>query len=138
MTHKALNLLSLSRKGGNIELGEESVGACCRANHARLLILASDAGDNVRRRASSFTAHYNTPLVTAPFTKEELGMALGRSVCAIACLSDVQLAQAFVKALDSPEQYAELLAALETRVARVKQRRQEERAHRNNVKHGKK
>ena len=138
MTHKALNLLSLSRKGGNIELGEEPVGACCRGNHARLLILASDAGDNVRRRASSFTAHYNTPLVTAPFTKEELGMALGRNVCAIACLSDVQLAQAFIKALDSPEQYAKLLADLETRVARVKQRRQEEKAHRNNVKHGKK
>lgn len=138
MENRALGLLSLARKGGNIELGEEPVGSCCRAGHARLLILASDAGDNVRRRAAGFASHCTAPLITVPFTKEALGSALGRNVCPIACLRDVQLAQAFVKALGEPEKYQGLLAELQVRVARVKQRRQEEKAHRQNVRRGKK
>ena len=73
-----------------------------------------------------------------PYTKEELGHACGRAVCAMAAITDVALARAFVNALGQPEKYAELLADLDRRVERVQQRRREEKAHRNNIKHGKK
>lgn len=138
MTHKALNFLSLARKGGRIQLGEEPVGAVCRSGHARLVILAEDAGGSVTRRAQSFTRHGKAPLITVPFTTGQLGDALGRSACAIAALTDVALAQAFVKALDQPDTHEDLLRDLAIRVERVQKRRQEEKAHKNNVKHGKK
>ena len=136
--NKALNLLSLARKGRRIEVGEEPVGAAARAGHARLIVIASDATDHAFRRVKSFTAGTNQLYLKIPFTKDELGAALGRTSCAMAALTDVALAQAFVKALDQPQQHAQLLEALDTRVQRVRQRQAEEKAHRYNKKHGKK
>lgn len=135
---RALGLLSLAKKGGNLESGEENVGGACRAGHARLILLASDASDNAFRRARSFSAGGKIPFLRVPFTKEELGRALGRAVCSMAAVTDVSLALAVVQALGQPEKYQGLLEDLEKKVQRVKQRRQEEKAHRNNVKHGKK
>ena len=136
--NKSLGLLSISRKGGNIVYGEDHVGAQARAGRARLVILASDAGAHTVRRAKSFVAGTTQPLVTVPFTKDELGDALGIVSCAIACITDVRLAQAFVKTLGEPEKNAKLLEDLDVRVKRVEQRRAEEKAHRYNVRHGKK
>ncbi len=136
--NKSLGLLSISRKGGNIVYGEDHVGAQARAGRARLVILASDAGGHTVRRAKSFVAGTAQPIVTVPFTKDELGDALGVVSCAIACITDVRLAQAFVKTLGEPEKNAKLLEDLDVRVKRVEQRRAEEKAHRYNVRHGKK
>ena len=136
--NRSLGLLSISRKGGNIVLGEEQVGAQTRASRARLVILASDAGGHTVRRAKSFVAGTAQPLITVPFTKDELGDALGTTSCAIAAITDVRLAQAFVKTLGEPEKNAELLSELDVRVKRVEQRRTEEKAHRRNVRFGKK
>ena len=135
---RALNLLSLAKKGGNIQLGEENTGAACRAGHARLILVASDAADNAYGRVRTFSHAGKAPFIRVPYTKEELGQALGRAVCAMAAITDVALAQAFVKALGQPDKYEALLADLDARVERIKQRRREEKAHRNNIKHGKK
>lgn len=136
--NRSLGLLSIAKKGGNIVVGEEQVGAVARAGRARLMILASDAGDHTYRRAKSFVAGTPQPLLQVPFDKDTLGDALGTKVCAIAVLTDVRLAQAFVKTLGEPEKYAGLLKDLDVRVQRVEKRRAEEKAHRNNVRHGKK
>lgn len=135
---KTLGLLSIARKGGNIVLGEEQVGAAARASRARLVLLASDAGGHTLRRAKSFVAGTAQPLLTLRYGKEELGDALGTSVCAVCAITDVRLAQALVKTLGEPEKHAALLAELDVRVRRVEQRRAEEKAHRDNVRHGKK
>lgn len=135
--NKSLGLLSLARKGGNIVLGEEQAGAAARASRARLMLLASDAGGHTVRRAKSFVAGTAQPLLTLPYTRDELGDALGTMSCAIAAITDVQLALAFVKTLGEPEKYADLLQELDERVKRVEKRRAEEKAHRRNVRHGK-
>lgn len=136
--NKTLGLLSIARKGGNIVLGEEQVGAAARASRARLVLLAADAGGHTVRRAKSAVAGTAQPLLTLRYTKDELGDALGTSVCAVAAITDVRLAQAVVKTLGEPEKYAQLLEDLDVRVRRVEQRRAEEKAHRENVRHGKK
>lgn len=136
--NRSLGLLSLSRKGGNLAIGEEPVGAAARASRARLVLLASDAGGHTVRRAKSFVAGTAQPLITLPFTKDELGDALGVSSCAMAAITDVRLAQAFVKTLGEPEKYAQLLQDLDVRVKRVEKRREEEKAHKRNVRFGKK
>ena len=77
-------------------------------------------------------------MLTVDFTKDELGDALGTTSCAIAAITDVRLAQAFVKSLGQIEKNQKLLEDLDVRVKRVQQRRAEEKAHRNNVRFGKK
>lgn len=133
---RALNYLGLARRGDNLVYGEETVGGVCRAGHARLLIVARDAGDHTYRRAKSYVNGKKIPLRPVSYTKEELGAALGCGVCAIAALTDVALARAFVQALGEPEKDDELLQELDRRVQRVVKRRQEEKAHEKNIRRG--
>ena len=133
---KALNYLGLARRGSNLVYGEETVGGVCRAGHARLVIVAKDAGDHTYRRARSYVNGKKIPLRSVSFTKEELGGALGCGVCAIAALTDVALARVFVQALGEPEKDAELMQDLDRRVQRVVKRRQEEKAHERNIRRG--
>lgn len=135
---KALNYMSLARKAGRIELGEEPVGAAARAQRARLIIVASDAGDHTWRRAKSFVAGTVQLCIKVPYTKDALGQAVGRSSLAIAAITDPAMALAFVKALPQPEKYSEEQKALEVRSQRVRQRQQEAKAHLRNMQKGKK
>lgn len=136
--NKALGYLGLARRGNNIVIGEEPVGAACRAGHGRLLVLAADAADNTCRRARSFASGGKPPVLKVPFTKDELGDALGCNACAMAVFVDVALALAFVKALGEEEKHAEVIALLDRQTERVKKRRVEEKAHKKNVRQGKK
>ena len=135
---RALNYLALGRKAGLIELGEEPVGAAARAQKARLVLVAQDAGDHTWRRAKSFVAGTNQLCLKVPYTKDELGMAIGRTSLAIAAFTDPAMALAFVKALPQPEKYSEELASLEERTRRVQQRQKEAKAHQRNKQMGKK
>lgn len=133
---KALNYLALARKGGRVELGEEPAGAAARAGKAYLLIVASDAGDHTWRRAKSYAAGTDQQCLRVSFTKDELGMAIGRTSLAIAAITDVALALAFAKALEKSD--AGVLEVLEAKAKRLKSRQQEAKAHRRNVRKGKK
>lgn len=135
---KALNYLALARKAGRIELGEEPVGAAARAQHARLVVVASDAGDHTWRRAKSFVAGTDQQCLKVPFTKDEMGMVTGRSALAIAAFTDPAMALAFVKALGQPEQNKELLESLDKRTQRIRQRQKEAKAHERNKQLGRK
>ena len=135
---KALNYLSLARKAGRIELGEEPVGAAARAKKARLILVASDAGDHSWRRAKSFVAGTEQLCMKVPFTKDQLGEAIGRTALAMAAFTDPALALAFVKALGDPEKYKEALESLDRRTKRIRQRQQEEKNHQRNLRQGKK
>ena len=135
---RAVNYLALGRKAGLIELGEEPVGAAARAQKARLVLVAQDAGDHTWRRAKSFVAGTNQLCLKVPYTKDELGMAIGRTSLAIAAFTDPAMALAFVKALPQPEKYSEELASLEERTRRVQQRQKEAKAHQRNKQLGRK
>ena len=130
---KALNYMALARKAGRIELGEEPVGAAARAQHARLVVVASNASDHTWRRAKSFVAGTQQQCIKVPYDKDQLGMAIGRSSLAIAAFTDSAMALAFVKALGQPEKYAGELEDLEKRTQRVQQRQKEAKAHQRNV-----
>ena len=135
---KALNYLALARKAGRIELGEEPVGGATRALKARLVVVASDAGDHTWRRAKSFVAGTQQECIRVNFTKDELGQAIGRSALAMAAFTDPALALAFVKALEPQDMYKETLANLDKRTQRVQQRQAEARAHQRNKRLGRK
>ena len=134
--HKALNYMSLARKAGRIELGEEPVGAAARAQKARLVVVASDASDHTWRRSKSFVAGTNQQCIRVAFTKDELGQAIGRASLAVAAFTDPALALAFVQALADPR-YDEVITHLQDRTNRVRQRQAEEKAHQRNKRLGK-
>ena len=133
---KALNYLALARKGGRVELGEEPVGAAARAGKAYLMVVATDAGDHTWRRAKSFAAGTSQQCIKVPFTKDELGMAIGRTSLAMAAFTDAALALAFAKALEKCP--AEVIGALDEKAKRLKTRQQEAKAHQKNLRKGKK
>ena len=135
---KALNYLSLARKAGLIELGEEPVGAVARAKKARLVLVACDAGDHTWRRAKSFVSGTEQLCIKVPFTKDQMGQAIGRTALAIAAFTDPAIALAFVKALGNPEKYKEALESLDKRSQRIRQRQQEEKNHQRNLRQGRK
>jgi ribosomal protein L7Ae-like RNA K-turn-binding protein len=135
--HKALNYMGLARRGGRIELGEEPCGGAARAGHARLIVVAGDASPHTWRRAKSYTAGTDQQCIKVPFSKDELGEAIGRTSLAMAAFTDPALALAFVKALDGQEQYREVLENLELKSKRLKQRQDEAKAHQRNVRMGK-
>ena len=138
MEDKSLRLLGLARRGRLAEVGEEPVGIACRAGHARLLLIAKDAGDHTFRRARSFCRSGKPAWMQVGFTKEELGNGLGCNACALCAVLDPALAKAFVEALGTGEGNEAILQELTRQTMRVQKRRQEEKAHRNNIKHGKK
>lgn len=114
---KALNYMALARKAGRIELGEEPVSNAARAHLARLVVVASDAGDHTWRKATGLVSGTEQQCIKVPFTKDELGQAIGRTSLALAAFTDAALALAFVKALDDPNpQVIEKLDALAQRL----------------------
>lgn len=132
---RALSYLALARKAGLIELGEEPVGAVTRAGKASLVVVAKDASDHTWRRSLSFVAGTRQQCLRLPFTKEELGLAVGRQELAIGAVTDPALALSFVRALPQLPG-GEILPALEELAQRQRSRQKEAQAHKRNVRRG--
>ena len=135
---KVLNYLSLARKAGRAELGEEPVGAAARALHAHLIVVAGDASDHTWRRAKSYVAGTDQQCIRLPYSKDEVGMAIGRTSLAIAAVTDPALALSLVQSLPQVEKFAAVIAVLEEKVQRQRKRQSEAKAHKRNVRKGKK
>ena len=135
---KALNYLSLARKAGYAELGEEPVGAITRTGKGYLVVVAGDASDHTWRRAKSFVAGTSQQCIRLKCTKEELGIVVGRTSLAIAAITDAPLALALVKSLGEPDKYKDAIAVLEEKVQKLKKRQSEAKAHQKNIRMGKK
>ena len=139
-SHNILSLLGLCLRGGNLAVGEEPVEAVARARDARVLLLASDAADNTRRRVEHFADAGQCLWLCVPFTKAELGKAVGRNATAIVAVTDIGLANAVVHRLAQldPVHYDEAASKLELKAQRAAERRAEQLAHEKNVRQGKK
>ena len=135
---KALQYLSMARKAGLAELGEEPVGAAARAGKAYVILVASDAADHTWRRGKSYAAGTDQQCIRLKSTKDEMGRAIGRTSLAMAAITDVSMALALVNALDEPEKHKAVIEVLSAKTVKVKKRQQEAKAHQRNVRMGKK
>ena len=133
-----LHLLGIAKKAGRLEVGEEPVGAAARARQARVILLACDAAANTARRAGHFGEAGNVLWLTVPYTKAELGGAVGRASCAMLALTDAGLAASLVKKLAAadPERYGPAYEQLGKKAEKVR-RQQEQRRHEKNLRLGK-
>lgn len=139
MRGKTLNLLGLMRKANAIAVGETNTGGAVRAGKAKLLLLAADASDNARSRARGFTHGRDVVTVTLPFTKDEIAAHVGVSSCAMAAITDIGFANAFMKSLAAavPEGYDESAAEIQRRFEKADRRKKEAAAHEKNKRIGK-
>lgn len=134
-----LNLVSLSRKAGKLEAGDEPVSAAARARQARLILVAKDASENTYRRVRHLGESCNVIWVSVPYTKAELGQAIGRGETAMAAVTDIGLAASVIRGLaqDDPEKYAIPLEKLTVKNEKAQRRLQEKRQHEKNLRSGK-
>lgn len=138
-SNNILSLLGLALRGHNLVVGEEPVEAEARAKDARLLLLASDAADNTRRRVEHFALAGQCIWLQLPFTKAELGRAVGRPSTAIVAVTDIGLAAAVAHRLAEldPARYEEAAQRLDLKAQRAMERKAEMAAHEKNVRMGK-
>lgn len=130
--NSALSLMGLALRAGRLEVGEDPAGDACRTRRCRLLLVAADAAEASRRRAVRFAGEGQCLLLPLPFSKEELGAALGRTSCAMAALTDLGLAQALADQLarQDPALYGEAAERLRLKAERAARRREKTAAQR--------
>lgn len=133
-----LHMVGLALKAGRLEVGEEPVGAACRARDCRLILVARDAADNSFRRVKHFADAGQCLWVSVPYTKEELGEAVGRTACAMAAVTDIGFAEAIGQKLAAvdPDKYSLTAEKLHVKAERAAQRRKEQQAHERNLRRG--
>lgn len=110
MSDKLLSLLGLALRGSNLAVGEAPVEEACTTRRARLVLYAQDAAENSVSRAGRMAQRGGVELVALPYTKQELGYALGRNSCAVLALTDGGLAAAVVSRLAQTQTQLEPLA----------------------------
>ena len=98
-TDKTLSLLGLALRGGNLAVGEAPVDEACRTGRAKLVLAAADAAGNSAERARRLAERAAVPFAVLPRTKEQTGLALGRSSCAVLAVTERGLAAAVEKRL---------------------------------------
>lgn len=130
-----LHLIGIAKKAGRLVVGEEPVGSAARGRQARVILLASDAADNTVRRAGHFGEAGNISILATPYTKAELGMAVGRASCAMVAVTDAGLAASLVTklALADTAKYGEMAGKLGEKAAKVLKRQKEQRQHEKNL-----
>ena len=133
MREKALMLLGLMRKANALRIGEEDTGSAVREHDAKLVLLASDASENARKRAAGYMYGSKAPLITLPFTKEEISGHVGKSGCSMAAVCDIGFADALMKLLCciSPTEYGEAAQTIQRRAQESKKRRNDSSCEKN-------
>ena len=81
---KALNLIGLAMRAGKVVSGESFSLNEIKTKHAKIVILASDASENTKKKFLDKCQFYGIP-ISSKFTKEEISRAIGKSraVCTI-------------------------------------------------------
>ena len=99
MRDKILNLLGLATRARMITLGEEFVLKQIQGDHA-LVFLASDAGENIKKKITDKAKTYNK-VVVSDFTTDELSKAIGKENRKVILVTDKGFIKKFSEYLNS-------------------------------------
>ena len=127
MAHEnTLRLVGLALRAGRLEAGEDAAAEACQYRRARLVLLAADAAEGTASRALRAAGECGCVSLETPWSKAELGAALGRGSCAVAAVTDLGLAQAVAgKLADAdPARYGGAAERLLRKAERVRERRE--------------
>ena len=91
---KALGYLGLAARGRRAVSGEFQTEEAVHAKTARLVIIASDASDNTRKKFRNMCEHAGIPFMER-YDRETLGRCVGKDFRASVAIQDEGLANAF-------------------------------------------
>ena len=97
---RTMQLLSLSRKAGKVLSGEFQCEEGIRRQAARIVLVASDASGNTRKKFSDKCEFYHVPFFILDCGKAELGRAIGREQRSCVAVTDEGLAGIIEKSLN--------------------------------------
>lgn len=96
---KALFLLGLCRKAGVSKSGEMLCEEAVRSGKAFLVILSQDASANTYKKFHDKCSFYSIPIIDVPFSKEELGKAMGQTPRSCIAICEKGLSNSITQAL---------------------------------------
>ncbi len=99
MEDRILSLLGLAQRAGKIITGEERVLAAVRSGEARLVILASDAAKNTRKKLTDKCLSFGVQLIEFG-TRTQLGHALGKQERVVVSINDDGFARLVLNGLE--------------------------------------
>ncbi|MBQ2749167.1 MAG: ribosomal L7Ae/L30e/S12e/Gadd45 family protein [Clostridia bacterium] len=86
--NKSLTTLGLARRAGKLTYGETSCREAISREHVALVILASDAGESVKRTFTRLCEAKSIPIYTMQETKSVLGAAIGKEICSVVTVNN--------------------------------------------------
>lgn len=96
---KALGLMGLGMRAGQVVSGEEGVLAAIKAEKTKLVIIAEDASDGTKKKFTDKSNYRDIPFRVA-FQKETLGHAIGKKTRAVVGVTDPNFAKKILELID--------------------------------------
>ncbi len=100
---RVLSALSLAAKAGQIKSGEFQTETAIKDGSARLVLLATDASENTKKKFRDACAFGRVPLVEYA-DREALGHCIGRDFRATAAVTDASFAKMLSQAFQNEDQ----------------------------------
>ena len=92
-TEQLLFTIGLARKAGKVSVGTEMVCDDIRKKKVHIVIYAADVSANTEKRISDCCNFYKITCHKSAVTKEELGIAIGKSFAACIGITDENLSK---------------------------------------------
>ena len=100
--NKALSMLGIATKAGKTVTGEFATEKAVKEGTAYLVVVASDASDNTKKKFRNMCDYYHVTIKVFA-DKNSLGNACGKEFRASLAVTDVGLAHAVLKQIDGFE-----------------------------------
>ncbi|MGP4072207.1 L7Ae/L30e/S12e/Gadd45 family ribosomal protein [Piscibacillus sp. B03] len=94
-----LNLLGLAFRAGKVSLGEDNILKDIRSKQATLVLIASDASDNTKKKLTDKCKSYQVPYRFVG-SRVEISNALGKHDRVAACINDEGFTKKFLQLID--------------------------------------
>lgn len=97
---KALSLISLATKAGRTVSGEFSTEKEVKSYRAELVVVATDASDNTKKKFQNMCDFYEVPIYFYG-DKDTLGHAMGKQFRATLAVTDAGFAEGIIRHLEA-------------------------------------
>ena len=99
---KALSMISLATKAGKTASGEFATEKEVKTGYAELVIVATDASDNTKKKFKNMCEFYEVPIYFYG-DKETLGRAMGKEFRSSLAVTDFGFAKGIIKHIESEQ-----------------------------------
>ena len=99
---KALSMISLATKAGKTASGEFATEKEVKSGYAELVIVATDASENTKKKFRNMCEFYEVPMFVYG-DKETLGHAMGKEFRASLAITDFGFAKGIMKHIETEQ-----------------------------------